>query len=131
MFSPRGFTNRFGRAGKCNGSYMEILRRRVYRGWVCHVSVTSIIGSKFYITRPIKLRVRNAKPKTFWIWLPCHLLGKLVTQPGGKLMKVPIECICCILERPVCSDIQHAWKIICSNFDLMRYQIITNWFTDF
>ena len=22
--------------------------------------------------------------KTVWIWRPCHMLGKLLTQPGGK-----------------------------------------------
>ena len=67
-FFPRGFSNRFRRAGKSNGRCMDILNRRVYQGCVCHVGVTSIIASIFsrrtlFITRPIRLMVGNAKPK--------------------------------------------------------------------
>ena len=69
-FSSRGFSRRFGRAGKSIGHRMDILSRRVYQGCVCHVlhfqscciaSVARLFGSGFHV-----------------------ILGKLVTQPGGK-----------------------------------------------
>ena len=46
---------------------IDILSRRVYQGFVCVVSVTSIIASTFsqrtlLITQPIKLKDGNAKP---------------------------------------------------------------------
>ena len=98
-FSQEGFFsqgikgNRFGKAVKSNGHCIDLLSRRVYQGFFCHVGVTSIIASTFYwrtlfITRPIKLKGGYAKAniffpvllhcicsKTFWIWLPCYILG--------------------------------------------------------
>ena len=65
-FSPRGFSNRFVRAGKSNGRCMDIPSKRVYQDCVWNVGVTSIIASTFsqrilFITRPIKLKGRNAR----------------------------------------------------------------------
>ena len=66
-FSPRGFNNSFGGAGKNNRNCMGILSSRVYQGCVCHVSATSIIASKFFqrglfVTQHITLKGGNAKP---------------------------------------------------------------------
>ena len=97
-FPQRGFNNSFGGAGKNNRHCMGILSRRVYEGCVCHVSATSIIASIFFrrsllVTQPITLKGWECKTKHFapvllhcicckiaWFWLPCHILGMLVTQ---------------------------------------------------
>ena len=76
-FSQEGFSsqgikgNRFGKAVKSNGHCIDLLSRRVYQGFFCHVGVTSIIASTFYwrtlfITRPIKLKGGYAKANIFF-----------------------------------------------------------------
>ena len=101
-FSPRRFSYRFGMADKSNGSCMDILSRRLYQGFClpceCHKCYCFYISSENLAYHPsyqaegwecktkyfVLVLVHFICCKTVWIWLSCHVLGKLVIQPGGK-----------------------------------------------
>ena len=60
------FVNKFFTWGRRNGGYIDIFRICAYQGWVCHVGVTMIRWSVFFLkilvrTRLIKLHGGKAK----------------------------------------------------------------------